>query len=427
MPPHRYPTGSGLAVSLALAALIAGGVGSAAAYDDNSWMRFGNQYGSGDWQQPYDRSFVRKYESEPARGYPTLAEENIAPLKAAIKKYAEIVTAGGWQPLPNKQELQVGNSGDLVQQLRRRLQISGDLEADTGLSGTFDYYVEQAVKRFQTRHGLTPTGFVDKTTIMALNVPASSRLRQLRLNLARLQALGASKAPKYILVNIPAAQLEAVENDQVVSRHAGVVGKIERQTPILTSYVAKVSFNPYWTVPPTVLRQDLVPKAREYAKNGKDILESYHMTAFDPSGRKVSGRDINWDSEQIYNYMFRQDPWEDNSMGFVKIHFPNKYSVFMHDTPSKSLFGRNFRADSSGCVRVQNVEQLVAWLLRDEGWTMEKVAEIKRTAETLDVAPKKHIPVMLAYITAWATPDGEIQFRRDVYGNDNVDVTASAY
>jgi murein L,D-transpeptidase YcbB/YkuD len=101
--------------------------------------------------------------------------------------------------------------------------------------------------------------------------------------------------------------------------------------------------------------------------------------------------------------------------------------VFLHDTPSKSLFGRNFRADSSGCVRVQNVEQLVAWLLKDEGWTMERVAEIKRTAETLDVSPKKQIPVMLAYITAWATPDGEVQFRRDLYGNDNVDVTASAY
>lgn len=426
MPPYRQVFMKKILGPLAFAvAMSAAGV--ACAYDDNAWMRFGGQYGDNDWQQPYDRSFVRQYESEPARGYPTLADANVGPLKAAIKQYADIVTAGGWRPLSSKQELQVGNSGELVEQLRKRLEVTGDLKSDGGFTSTFDFYVEQAVKRFQKRHGLTPTGFVDKTTIMALNVPASSRLRQLRLNLARLQGLNASKAQKYILVNIPAAQLEAIENDQVVSRHAGVVGKLDRQTPILSSHVAKVSFNPYWTVPPTVLREDLVPKARDYAKSGKDILETYHMTAFDPSGRKLSGREINWESEEVFNYTYRQDPWEDNSMGFVKIHFPNKHAVFMHDTPSKSLFGRNFRADSSGCVRVQNVEQLVAWILKEEGWSMDRVAEIKRTAETLDVTPKKQIPVVLAYITAWTTPDGEVQFRRDIYGNDNVDVTASAY
>lgn len=395
--------------------------------DENSWMQFGGQYGNSvDWQQPYDRGFARKYEAHPSRGYPTVQPENIAPLKVAIKRYAAIVSKGGWRKVSNKYKLKVGNSGPVVKQLRDRLTITGDLKVKSGFLGTFDYYVERAVKRFQTRHGLTPTGYVDKTTIMALNVPASSRLRQLRINLTRLQSLERKKTKRYVFVNIPAAQIEAIENGRVVSRHSGIVGKLDRQTPILTSNIASISFNPYWTVPPTVLRKDLIPKARQYAQRGKDILKIYHMTAFS-RGKKLDPRSINWNSDKVYNYVYRQDPWEDNSMGFVKIHFPNKHAVFLHDTPSKSLFGKNFRADSSGCVRVQNVQQLVAWILKDDGWSNERVAEIKRSKETLSVRPKKRIPVVLAYVTAWATPDGMVQFRRDLYGRDNVDVTASAY
>ncbi len=402
--------------------------GMAHADEGTAWMNFGGEYGNTeDWSQPYDRSFARKYESQPARGYPTVQQENIAPLKVAIKRYAAIVSKGGWGTLPKKIKLKVGNSGKLVETLRARLQITGDLRVTAGFIKTFDYYVEKAVKRFQKRHGLTPTGYVDKTTVMALNVPASSRLRQLRINLTRVQSLVRKNSKKYVFVNIAAAQIEAVENGQVVSRHSGVVGKLDRQTPILSSSVSTVSFNPYWTVPPTVLRKDLIPKARQYAKRGKDILAAYRMKAFTRSGKRLDPASINWESNDVYNYVYRQDPWEDNSMGFVKIHFPNKHAVFLHDTPSKSLFGRNYRADSSGCVRVQNVSQLVAWILKDDGWDIDRVAEIKRSKETLSVRNKARIPLMLAYVTAWSTPDGMVQFRRDLYGRDNVDVTASAY
>ena len=427
MPQHKK-IGKFAGAALLGAAMMMAFAGAASAFDQNSWMKFGPQYGAGDdWRQPFDRSFARQYESQPPRGYPTLSNNNIEPLKQAIKRYAEIVDNGGWGMLPYKYSLKVGNSGALVTELRKRLEITGDLRVKAGFFSTFDYYVEQAVKRFQKRHGLTPTGYVDKTTIMALNVPASTRLRQLRINLSRLQGMKKIRAKKYIFVNIPAAQIEAIENGKVVTRHSGVVGKLDRQTPILISHVAKVSFNPYWTVPPTVLRKDLIPKARAYAQRGKDILEAYHMTAFDKHGRKLNPQDIDWNSDDVFDYTYRQDPWEENSMGFVKIHFPNKYSVFLHDTPSKSVFGRNFRADSSGCVRVQNVQQLVAWILADNGYTRSSVAEIKRNKETSEVRPKHNIPVVLAYITAWATPDRQVQFRRDVYGRDNVDVAASSY
>ncbi len=395
---------------------------------DNFWSQFGFGGPAAEWDQPYDRSQARNWELNPPRGYPTLSKANIAPMKAAIKRYARIAAKGGWKPIPKGQTLRTGMSGRAVQLLRRRLELTGDLKPGSGLSNVYDYYVEQAVKRFQKRHGLSPSGIADKTTIMALNVPASARLRQLRTNLGRLVSLSRNPGKKYVLVNIPAAQIEAVENNRVVSRHAAVVGKYERQTPILRSTISQISFNPYWTVPPTVLRKDLIPKARQYARRGKDILAAYRMTAYDSRGRKLDPKKINWFSDAVYNYTYRQEPWEENSMGFVKIHFPNKYAVFLHDTPLKSLFGRNFRAASSGCVRVQNVKQFVAWLLKDnKGWSRRRIDQIKASGERIKVKPARRIPVYLAYITAWATPDGTVNFRRDIYKRDRVGLLAAAY
>ena len=167
-----------------------------------------------------------------------------------------------------------------------------------------------------------------------------------------------------MVVNIPSAQVEAVEGGQVVSRHAAVVGKPERPTPELSSKIQEINFNPYWYVPRSIIFKDLVPKAREFARRGQDMLAAYHMEAFDPSGAPLDPHQIDWFGNEVYNYQFRQLPWEENSLGFVKINFPNKDAVYMHDTPLKSLFGRSVRFESSGCVRVHNVEALVAWLLR---------------------------------------------------------------
>jgi murein L,D-transpeptidase YcbB/YkuD len=229
------------------------------------------------------------------------------------------------------------------------------------------------------------------------------------------------------MVNIPAAQIEAIENDEVVSRHAAVVGKVDRRTPILRSKVHQVNFNPYWHIPASIVRKDLVPKARLYAHRGKDILSEFRIDAFS-GNRKLNPSQINWNSPAVYNYTYRQQPWKDNSMGFVKINFHNAHSVYMHDTPSKSLFARNFRAQSSGCVRVQNVKQLVSWLLKsNQGWDIQRVSEFEQTGARKDVTLKKSVPVYFVYVTAWATKDGMINFRRDLYGRDRVGATASAY
>lgn len=389
--------------------------------DRDWWAPIGHVSGA------YEHSAVRNWEANPPRGYPTLSRANIAPMKAAIKRYAAIVAGGGWKPVPEV-ELSRGQSSQAVPYLRRRLELVGDLSAAPYYTYDYDSYVEAAVQRFQVRHGLSPTGNLDKSTIAALNVTAKVRLRQLRTNLSRLRRAARSAAKRYVMVNIPAAQIEAVEDDRVVSRHSAVVGKLDRRTPVLRSRIHEINFNPFWRIPQSIVRKDLVPKARQYARLGKDVLGTYRIDAFAKGGRKLDPSEIDWSSRAVYGYRYRQRPWKDNSMGFVKINFPNGHAVYMHDTPSKSLFRRNFRAHSSGCVRVRNVEQLVTWLLAgNSGWDAARVAHMKYAGERRDVRLKRRVPVYFAYITAWATKDGTVRFRRDLYRRDGVGVTASAY
>jgi L,D-transpeptidase YcbB len=416
----------GFAVALALAASLT----PASASEGFSWANraWSNGAFSGSYTPPptYDHSFARQWEANPPKGFPTLSPENIAALKEAIKRYADIVARGGWQSIPDAQ-LQPGASGSAVTLLRQRLVMSGDLrDSDDYGTSFYDGALERAVRRFQASNGLTPTGIVDKRTIAALNVSAAARLRQLKTNLSRLTEMTRSLPKRYIVVNIPAAHIEAVENDKVVSRHSGVVGKTDRQTPILRSHIHELNFNPVWHLPPTVIQKDLIPNARAMAKKGQDVLAKFGIDAYGGDGRKLDSTKINWNSPATPGLTFRQKPGPENPLGFVKINFHNSYSVYMHDTPSDRMFGRNFRAASSGCVRVQGIEHLAAWLMQDQGWDKERVLALKKSGERLDVRLKKPMPLYFVYITAWATEDGVIQFRRDLYQRDGVGETASA-
>jgi murein L,D-transpeptidase YcbB/YkuD len=378
--------------------------------------------------QPYDHSFARQWEANPPKGFPTLAPENLQAMKAAIGRYTDIVDKGGWPVIPEG-TLQSGDSGRAVTLLRARLAASGDLKDDQDGVFTmgFDSVLERAVKRFQASNGLTPTGIVDKRTIAALNVPAAVRLKQLKTNLTRIQELSRNAGKKYIVVNIPAAQIEAIEGDRVISRHAGVVGKPDRQTPILKSSIHQLNFNPVWHLPPTVINKDLIPKARDMHKKGQDALAKYGIDVFGADGRKLDSSKINWSGINAAGLTYRQQPGPENPLGFVKINFHNTHSVYMHDTPSQTLFGRNFRAASSGCVRISGIENLATWLVKDQGWDEDKVKAMKKSGERLDVTLKRPVPLIFAYITAWATEDGVIQFRRDIYSKDGVGTVAAAY
>jgi murein L,D-transpeptidase YcbB/YkuD len=423
------------------------GGGSGDSYNDNQGGGlFGGQggglFGGGQRQpqQPGSRAFhgdelppeegnaaTQAWITNPALGTPTLSSANIPATKAAIQHYQGIVAQGGWPMVPAT-VMKPGSTGQAIATLQRRLEVSGDL-VGSSVPGEYDAAVVAAVKKFQTRHGLPPTGVVDnRATIDALNVPAVVRLAQLQSSLKRLQSLAATAPSRYVVVNIPSAQVEAVESGQVAQRHAAVVGKPERPSPELTSKIQEVNFNPYWYVPKSIIYKDLVPKAREFTRRGQDFLNAYHMQAFDAAGNPIDGRQINWNGTEVYNYQFRQLPWSENSLGYIKINFPNKDAVYMHDTPLKSLFGRAERFDSSGCVRVHNVDTLAAWILRDTpGWDINRIQSMKQTGEQVDVKLNKPVPVYFAYISAWGLPDGSVQFRPDIYNQDGGAATASAY
>jgi murein L,D-transpeptidase YcbB/YkuD len=206
-----------------------------------------------------------------------------------------------------------------------------------------------------------------------------------------------------------------------------VVGKIDRQTPILKSSIQELNFNPAWHLPPTVIEKDLIPKGQEMARRGQSVLVKYNIDAYGGDGRKLDPTKVNWTSAGAKGLVYRQQPGPENPLGFVKINFPNSHSVYMHDTPGQSLFGRNFRAASSGCVRIHGVEQLATWVVAEQGWKREHVQRMKETGERRDVKLSRPIPLYFAYITAWATQDGRVHFRRDIYQKDGIGAQAGAY
>ncbi|MBN9039182.1 MAG: L,D-transpeptidase family protein [Rhizobiales bacterium] len=349
---------------------------------------------------------------------PILSPETISFVEQAIVQYQGIVAAGGWQTVPATKKLQLGVVDPDVQALRQRLMVSGDLAASAGISSAFDSYVDTALKRFQTRHGLPVDGTTGRYTFAAMNVPADVRLTQLQTNLVRLKTMSGSLGERFVMVNIPAAQIEAVEGGRVVLRHTAIVGKIDRQTPILSSKINEIIINPYWNAPESIVRRDIIPLVRkdpEYlSKNSIHILDS--------KGNEVDPLSIDWSTEEAAKLRFRQDPGKINAMSSVKINFPNSHAVYMHDTPQQSLFIDQDRFYSSGCVRVQNVRDLVTWLLRDtSGWDRQRFEQTIRSGENMPVNLAAPVPVYFVYISAWSTGDAVVHFRDDIYGMDGVD------
>jgi len=366
-----------------------------------------------EWRQSYESSERISVSRETT---PVLSPATVAATEAAIQQYQGIVSRGGWNPVPSGAELKVGVKSKAVQALRQRLIASGDLDSVAGMGSTFDSFVEAAVKRFQLRHGLSPTGEVSDATFTELNVSAEARLQQLETNIVRLRSFSGDLGSRFVMVNIPAAAVETVEGGVVFSHHVAGVGKIDRQSPIMQTKATEINFNPFWTVPPSLIKKDLIPKM----KADPNYLTDEKIRVFNKEGQEVSPQSINWSTNEATNYKYRQDTGADiNSLGFVRVNIPNPYGVYMHDTPSKGIFGDDFRFVSSGCVRVQDVRDYVAWLLEDNpGWGRDQIDEVIRSGARTDVKLTNPVNVYWVYVTAWATPDGIVQFRPDIYQRD---------
>lgn len=367
----------------------------------------------GNWDDQFDARVSEG--GKVASTLPIFSLQTVSFTEQAIMQYQNIVAQGGWEQVPDTKKLQLGVEDPDVVPLRRRLMISGDLAQSAGLSEAFDSYVDSALKRFQLRHGLPADGTTGKYTFAAMNVSAPVRLGQLQTNLQRLRERAGTLGNRYVLVDIPAAQIEAVENDRVVLRHTAIVGKIDRQTPIVNSKINEIIVNPYWNAPVSIVRKDIIPLMRK----DPNYLKDSHIRLFAPDGSEVDPMTVDWSTDDAEKYRFRQEPGSGNAMASVKINFPSPDGVYMHDTPQQSLFGKLMRFDSSGCVRVQNVRDLVTWILRDTpGWDRQHFEAAIKTGENTPVQVTNPVPVYFLYVSAWSTGPGVVQFRDDIYGLD---------
>jgi L,D-transpeptidase YcbB len=339
-------------------------------------------------------------------------------MQGAISLYEEIVAGGGWRKLP-KGKLEKGAKGPAVVSLRERLVRENYLDIDA-LNGAapevYDGQIIGAIRAFQINHGIAPSGKVDNRTRNELDVAASHRLFQLQENQVRVATYAQGLGERNILVNIPATQLETVENGIVYARHNVVVGKVTRPTPSLASKITDVTFNPYWNAPASIVAKDIIPK---YLKDPA-YLDQMHIRVFDGvGGPEIDPTSVDWEITAPDRYHFRQEPGAHNSLATVKVNFANTFMVYMHDTPHRELFLQNARFESSGCVRVDNVRMFIDWILAgQDGFNEAQFEMITASEETYVMPVRRSADVRFMYLTAWATEDGRVNFRPDIYNLD---------
>jgi murein L,D-transpeptidase YcbB/YkuD len=316
--------------------------------------------------------------------------------------------------VPAGLKLKPGDRHAAVPLLARRLAVTGDYkgtpnEADTA----YGPELQEALKGFQRRHGLEPDGAVNAATVAELNVPVAQRIQQIGLNLERWRWLPADLGERHILVNIPEYRLEVWDHGKVPLSMRVVVGKKDTPTPIFNDQMTHLVFSPYWNVPQDIVKNETVPRAlRDPA-----FLDKTNMEVLDSSGNIVDPSTI--DAENLTSYRFRQRPGAANSLGLVKFMFPNQFNVYLHDTPTDSLFARAIRSFSHGCVRLEQPDKLAQYVLADQpSWTTERIEGAMHAGQETTVKLSESLPVYLGYWTARVSADGLLQFRTDLYGID---------
>ena len=355
---------------------------------------------------------------------PVFDEGTAQRIKEAALSYSDMAVRGGWPTLPADAKFALGVAGPNDDLLRKRLQVSGDLAPDKPASGPYDDAVAEAVRRFQLRHGLAATGTVTPRTLAELNVPVQKRIQQLEASLERVANMNFAFGQRYVVVNLPAAFAEAVENDHVVRRYRVIVGKTEKPSPTLTAEITSVNLNPTWTVPSSIAKTEISAHMRK----DPTYLARMHMDVLDAHDNPIDPHSVDWSGTRTPNFTVRQQNGAFNALGAVKIDMPNSYSVYMHDTNQRNLFSDDYRFDSHGCSRVDNVRDLAAWLLQEEmpKWNRAAIDAAIATGERLDIALPKRVPVAWIYLTGWMTKDQTIQFRNDVYDQDEQLLEATA-
>ncbi|UYG04980.1 L,D-transpeptidase family protein [Halomonas sp. LR3S48] len=347
-------------------------------------------------------------------------------LRSGLARYRNIEKLGGWPRLPERERaLRPGDVDEDVPLLRERLAVVGELEiliADNDIfpGGEFeapdprlyDASLEAAVKRFQRRHLLEADGVIGRQTLAALNVPVERRIDQIRLNMERARWLLHGLPESFVLVDIAGYRLSYYRPDGQIWRSRIVVGQPYRRTPSLRSEITHMTVNPTWTIPPTIKREDVLPRVRQ----DLGYLWRERIQVLSPSGAPLDPWEIDWNNPG--NIVLRQAPGPQNALGQLVIRFPNDHMVYLHDTPSQSLFSREQRAFSSGCIRVENIREL-GQLLFDDTRSGHDVEQRIESEETQNVRLTHRMPIIIHYWTVNPGDDGELSFRPDIYERDD--------
>jgi L,D-transpeptidase YcbB len=316
-------------------------------------------------------------------------------LKSFLKQYRILEESGKWKPIKaDKKSYRLTDSSKVVPEIREHLYLLGDLKSNNQ-SAVFDIELENAVKNFQQRYGIKDDGIVGNSMLAELNYPLSKRVEQIIVNMERCRWLPVALKTDYIVINIPEYKFHAYEHDSLVWSMNVVVGTALNKTAIFNGMMNNVVFSPYWNVPPGIMKKEILPAIR---RNG-NYLENNHME---------------WNGNAV-----RQKPGPWNALGKVKFLFPNSHSIYLHDTPSKSLFSQDKRAFSHGCIRVEDPRRLANYVLRHQPeWTETRIDSAMNAEKEMYVRIKKPIPVYIAYFTSWVDRDGRLNLRNDIYKRD---------
>jgi murein L,D-transpeptidase YcbB/YkuD len=362
-----------------------------------------------DWEiQPRSRDLATVLQQALTKGSIAESLKALAPqakayvqLREKLRRYRQVEQEGGWPMVSSKTPAKT---------LRTRLEASGDL---TGPGET----VADALRRFQKRHGLAETGTVNAATRTALNVSVSERIRQIELNLERWRWLPDDFGARHILVNIPSYKMQVFEDGKVVLEAKAVVGREERQTPTFTANMEYLVMSPKWYVPRSIAVKDKLPQLRR----NPNALKQQRIRIYNSAGKEINPTSVNWSavSARNFNYHLRQDAGPRNALGGIKFMFPNRHSVYLHDTPSRELFSRNQRTYSSGCIRISKPVELAEYLLKhDPKWDKDTIKKASTRGKQRVVHLPEEVPVYLLYWTAWVDENGLLNFRDDIYKRD---------
>jgi len=339
-------------------------------------------------------------------------------LKKALSDLRQIAAAGDWPKVTAGPPLKPGASDPRIAEVRKRLLATGELPAGSdAVSENYDDTLLAAVQLFQRRHGLTDDGALGPRTIRNLNVSAADRARQVMVNMERWRWLPQRMENDHIVVNVPAAQMEVVENGVAVMAMKVIIGDVDHPTPALRARMTSLVLNPIWRVPASIATHEFLPKLKKdpgyLIANDLELISD----SFPPGSPESQGVGINWHEMTNMPWPVRQRPGSDNSLGRIKFNTPNNDDIYLHDTPNHKAFNRNDRALSHGCVRVEKPEDLALYVLRDKDWNRDKL-EDELSKGTHTVTLKQGLPVWLLYWTLWVDADGVLQTRDDIYERD---------